>query len=165
MKLELRTGAALLLTVALLVQAPLALAQATGRVQTMTRQVMQFMELESRSIDAQGSRDAKTLQSLLADDFELRVAQRPGNPLPRADWLKAQADLQAAPASIEQMAVHDLGSVANVSYLMRPEGGVPLFMVDTWVRDGDGWRLKVRYASPVAVGAEKTGKVQAQPKL
>lgn len=165
MKLEARTGAALLLAM-LVIQGPAASAQSVGRVQTMTRQVAQFLELESRIVEAQISGDSAVLQAVLSDDFEQRDAQRPGTPVARADWLKIQAARHSATASIEQMAVHDLGSAANVSYLLRPKAaGLPTFMVDTWVRQGDAWRLKVRYASPVTSGAGKSGPVRAQPKL
>ena len=123
------------------------------RVPTVTRLVQLFAELESRLMLASHQFDAAALQALLADDFELRVARQPGVPTARAEWLAALARRPAPQAVIEQLAVHDHGALANASFLLRPvaSAGRPvpaLFVVDTWVKDGDNWRLKVRYAAP-----------------
>jgi hypothetical protein len=76
-------------------------------------------------------------------------------PTPRAEWLAALARQPAAPAEIEQVAAHDHGTVADVSFVMRSAKELPLFIVDTWIKDGDSWRLKVRYAAPVARNAPR----------
>ena len=166
MSADRRSIAALLMSAALLMPAAVVHGQAIGRVPTMTRLVVQFMELESRLLDARRAGDDRALQALTSDDFELRTARQPGNPLPRAEWLKSQSERPGAADVIEQMAAHDLGSAVNVSFLLRPEGTGPVqFVVDTWVRDGDTWRLKVRYAAPAVGDNGKPGKVQAQPKL
>lgn len=166
MRLSRRSVAALLMSAALLLPVAAVHGQAVGRVPTMTRLVAQFMDLELRMLDAQRAGDSPTLQALLGEDFELRAAREPGSPVPRAEWLKTQAGQSGAAGAIEQMAVHNLGSAVNVSYLLRPEGTGPArFVVDTWVRNGDAWHLKVRYAAPVVIDVGKPGKVQAQPKL
>ena len=122
----------------------------TARVPTVTRLVKIFLDLEAQLARAAHGGDAAALRSLLADDFEMRVAQRPGVPTPRAEWLAALARRPAPAAEIEQIAAHDHGAVVDVSFLLRPADGAPLFIVDTWARAGDGWRLQVRYAAPVA---------------
>ena len=45
-----------------------------------------------------------------------------------------------------------LAAGKDVSFLLRPADGAPLFIVDTWARAGESWRLQVRYAAPVAPG-------------
>lgn len=129
------------------------------RVPIVTRLVKTLLEFESRLAGAASAGDAAALQALLADDFEMRTARRPGVPTPRAEWLAMLAREPAPPAEIEQIAAHDHGSVVDLSFLLRPAGAAskaaPQFIVDTWARDGDSWRLKVRYAAPVARDAQR----------
>lgn len=148
----------------------LAFAQA-GRVPTVTRLVKLFLDLEGTLLDAARSGDRAALERQLADDFEMRVAQRPGEPVPRADWLAHTLAARPPAAQIEQMAVHDEGQAALVSFLLRPQGTQqwPTFVVDTWVRAGDEWRLQVRYAAPVPahsprVAGEGSASTPAIPK-
>jgi hypothetical protein len=85
----------------------------------------------------------------LAPDFELRNAARPGVPLPRAEFIERMQVRQAPAARIEQMAVHDLGETAVVSFVAHPGSeSAPVFLVDVWSRTGGNWRLLVRYAGP-----------------
>lgn len=110
-----------------------------ARVPTVTRLVKLFRDLELQLLS--GADPAP----LLADDFELRPARQPGVPVPRAEWLAQPASLRGSGGTLEQMAAHDNGPSVTVSFLWRPEQGTPQFIVDTWVRDGEGWKLKVRY--------------------
>jgi hypothetical protein len=128
----------------------LAIAQ-TARVPTVTRLVKLFLDLEAELLLAQRDGDRAALERRLADDFEMRVGAKPGEPVPRNDWLDGALAHKPPLMEIEQMAVHDQGSAALVSFLLRPPGPreVPTFVVDTWVRRGDAWCLAVRYAAPV----------------
>ena len=139
-----------------------AAAQTRSRTVTVTRQVRRFLELETALHDAQRAGDVATLERLLADDYELRAGRRPGQPVARADWL-AEIRRQPPPEVVlEQMAVHDRGDTAAVSFLARPEGGgAPLFVVDLWLRAGDDWKLQVRYATPVGRDAAVPGEAPA----
>jgi len=144
------------LLAALAAALPLPAARAqTGRVPIVTRLVKSLLEFETRLAQAASAGDAATLQTLLADDFEMRVARRPGVPTPRAEWLAALARRPAPPAEVEQIAAHDHGAVVDVSFVLRSAKAAPLFVVDTWIKDGDSWRLKVRYAAPVARSAPR----------
>lgn len=125
----------------------LAHAQANA-VPTVTRLVKIFLDLEGRLMQAQRDGDAAALGALLTDDFEQRSAPQPGVPVARAEWLgraKREAAVQAG--RIEQMAAHDHGSVVVVSFLVRPDSGTPRFIVDTWAKAGDSWKLAVRYSA------------------
>jgi hypothetical protein len=143
-----RRAALLAATAALL---PLLAHAQTSRVPTVTRLVKLFLDLEAELLMAQRDGDARALEDRIAMDFEMRVAARPGQPIPRADWLRNTLAHKAPAMEIEQMAVHDEGQAAVASFLLRPHGSraAPLFIVDTWVRNGDDWRLQVRYAAPV----------------
>lgn len=138
-------------------------AQGSTAVPTVTRLVKVFQQLETQFAQAARAGDTAALEALLADDFELRAARRPGEPVARAQWLAAIQQQPAPDARIEQMAAHDHGAIVDVSFLLRPVAAgpakrgteAPLFIVDTWARDGDAWRLKVRYAGVVGSSPQR----------
>ncbi|GAO36091.1 hypothetical protein SCT_1490 [Sulfuricella sp. T08] len=125
-------------------------AQAAGdqqqRIPTVTRLVQLFSTLESELMAALQKGDTTAIDKMLADDFELRSGAMPGTPTPRAEWLRRSHGQAAAP--IEQMAVHDYGSAAVVSYLWKRGARHDVFIVDVWGKSGDAWKLSARYASP-----------------
>jgi hypothetical protein len=144
---------------------PTARAQSSrSRAVTVTRLVKIFLDEESRLLDALEKKDRAALEGLLAEFFEMRVASRPGTPIPRAEWLSAALSADApnvADYLVEQMAVQEMGTQAIASFLLQAadparKGAPPsVFVVDTWERVGDGWRLRVRYAAPVATRAAR----------
>jgi hypothetical protein len=132
-------------------------------VPIVTRLVKVFLDQETQLQQAERNADEVALGRLLADDFEERDAAQPGVPVARADWL-VRVQRERRPAGhIEQMAVHDHGCVSVVSYLLRQEKAAPRFIVDTWVRQGDQWRLKVRYTAPAGGAPAATPATDAQP--
>lgn len=116
------------------------------RVPTVTRLVQLFSSLESELMTAVQKGNSTAIDKMLADDFELRSGAMPGTPTPRADWLQHSRRQLSAP--IEQMAVHDHGTTAIVSFLWKRGTGKDIFIVDVWSKSGDAWKLSVRYASP-----------------
>lgn len=138
-------------------------AQGTTAVPTVTRLVKVFQQLETQFAQAARAGDTAALEALLTEDFELRVARRPAEPVARAQWLAAIKQQPAPDARIEQMAAHDHGTIVDVSFLLRPLVAgpprrgteAPLFIVDTWARDGEAWRLKVRYAGVVGSSTQR----------
>jgi hypothetical protein len=122
-------------------------AQVRTQAVTVTRLVRVFLELETALFEAERSGDRAALERLLVDDFEQRGAARPGRPMPRAEWLDEALRNAAAEIDLEQMAVHDRGQTAIVSFAARPAGRAGRFIVDVWVRVGADWRLNVRYVS------------------
>ena len=116
------------------------------RIPTVTRLVQVFSTLESELMVALQKGDSAVINQMLADDFELRSGAMPGTPMPRAEWLRNSHGQAAMP--IEQMAVHDYGTTAVVSFLGKRRARQDVFMVDTWSKSGDIWKLAVRYASP-----------------
>ena len=84
--------------------------------------------------------------------IKMRTAPRPGAPTPRAEWIRSSVKGRAAWTGVEQMAVHDYGEVAVVSFLGRRDAhGAKghVFVVDIWVRAQGAWKLSTRYAGPV----------------
>ena len=116
---------------------------------TVTRSVKVFSELENQLDDARRGHDAAALSKLLAANFEQRSAHAPSAPTPRAEWLAPAP----APAQISQMAVHEYGDVAVVSFA---EATQRAFIVDVWTKTGDSYALSVRYTSAAPAAAAQT---------
>src|SRR5262245_43468248 len=89
----------------------------TGRIPTVSRLVKIFTEHEVQLETLVRERNATAAENLLTDDFELRAGPQPGRPVPRADWLSQSMESPGPDASPTQMAVHDLGGTAVVSFL------------------------------------------------
>lgn len=128
----------------------------TGRVPTVTRLVKVFSGLEADLVAQVHSTDAGALDQSLDPSFEMRVGAAPGTPIPRDEWIRQARAASARPPRIDQMAVHDFGEVAVVSFREIPAQAAPAraasgrFVVDCWKRAGDGWKLAVRYVSDAA---------------
>jgi hypothetical protein len=77
-------------------------------------------------------------------------------PTPRAEWIAQSSKEPALPATIEQMAVHDFGSIRIVSFFWKTaddDGDTREFMVvDVWMRSGETSILKTRYAGLLGGG-------------
>lgn len=126
------------------------------RVPTVTRLVQLFSTLEGELMTAVQEGNATAIDKMLADDFELRSGPMPGTPTPRAEWLRHSHGQVAAP--IEQMAVHDYGTAAVVSYLWKRGGRRDTFVVDVWRKSGDAWILSARYASPTGDSLKRSAR-------
>jgi len=116
------------------------------RVPTVTRLVMIFTNLEYELMTAVRKGDSTAINKMVVDDFELRSGAMPGVPTPRAEWLQHSQGHTAG--SIEQMAVHDYGTAAVVSFLWKSAPKHEISVVDVWKKSGNSWKLSVRYASP-----------------
>ncbi len=121
---------------------------AQSRIPTVTRLVQVFLGLESSLNQAVQANDAAAMQRMLSDDFEMRVGSSPGMPIPREAWLRRSLAERKTGYNIEQMAVHDHGKTAVVSFLGQRKTGGNLLVVDVWVDSGGVWKLSTRYAAP-----------------
>src|SRR5947199_1144210 len=74
---------------------------APGHIPTVTRLVKLFLELESALTTSVHDGNAAAVDKMLADDFEMRVASMPGNPMPRAEWIRQSLGKGASTARIE----------------------------------------------------------------
>lgn len=117
------------------------------RIPSLTRLVQLFANLEATLSDAQAKGDAAILANLLGERFEMRIASRPGEPVPRAEWLK-NSKSQGLIGQPEQLAVHDYGELAVASFLLKREPGhSAVFIVDVWRRTAETWKLDTRYVA------------------
>ena len=122
---------------------------ATGRVPTVTRLVKLFTDREMDLAQRIHVGDNAGVEEIVRDDFELRTSTAPGRPIPRAEWIRQSLAAPAPASNPSQMAVHDLGDTAVVSFLDRADSGAAqIFVVDVWRRDGADWKLATRYAAP-----------------
>lgn len=111
-----------------------------AQVQVRTRTVLEFGALEKKLATAE---DSATRASLLTDDFEERLCAEPGTPVPRDQWLTEAA----THLSLSQEAVHDYGDTSVYSAL-GIDGDKHLALVDVWKKQGNDWKLAVRYLCP-----------------
>ena len=140
-------GVALIAAAVTLSPQSFAAGTATGNVPTVTRLVKIFIEQEQALDAAIRSGNAQSLERLLTDDFELRDGANPATPVPRAEWIHDVLRKRDANHSVEGMAVHDFGTVAIASF-SQAKAQAMTFVVDVWRRDGDAWKLAVRYSTP-----------------
>lgn len=117
---------------------------------------MQFQQIEAALLDAMRSRDEAKLNAMLGDDFDMIVAQDPGNPVIREDFID---EIKAKPIgayAIQGMQVRDVAGQMLATFVLQPKGaGQPVFVVDLWAKDAAAnWRLLVRTAS-LATGSRK----------
>ncbi|MGR9000529.1 MAG: hypothetical protein ACU88J_15990 [Gammaproteobacteria bacterium] len=151
-----------LCTFAISVKSAPPLSEDALKIPSVTRQVKIFSDLEIGLIEALKNRNQLKLDKLVSQDFEMRTAVRPDNPVPYSEWLKnSLTDASGYALDIGSMAVHDLHDTAIVSFLWNPFGdnkqvAMPdIFLVDVWKRTGLEWKLAIRYASPVHDAAIK----------
>jgi hypothetical protein len=136
---------------------------------TMTRAMKVFSDAETQLVAALKARDTVAVDRLVGPDFEQRSQAAPGTPLPREDWL-AQAPAEAArSAGMREMAVHDYGDLAIVSFLWaREQPQAPAFVVDVWQRPSasEPYQLVTRYlgAAPAAPARKAPASAPVDPK-
>lgn len=123
---------------------------APGRIQTTTRLVAMFTNLENELSQAVAEKNEAKLSRLLAPDFEEWTPAPPGSPIPRAEWLQG-ASSQAG-SRLRQMAAKDLGQHVAVHFV-AVNGSAASFIVDIWQKNGSDWQLIERYRSPVEAAA------------
>jgi hypothetical protein len=119
-----------------------------GRIPTVTRLVKLFLDREEALSAGMRSGDMASLERTLTDDFELRAGARAATPIPRADFLREVVRNRPASGAASQMAVHDLGSIAIVSFVQGDDAKRAIFLVDVWRQSGTDWKLAIRYAGP-----------------
>jgi len=124
--------------------------QLHAQIPVQTRLVKIYVEYEQRLIEAINRRDQAEIDRLVADDFEMIVADHPGTATPRADWISQLFKMPPLSSAIEQMAVHEFGDVHVVSFSTKAAastaGSGEIMMVDVWLRSGERSTLKTRYA-------------------
>src|SRR3954470_3361853 len=123
---------------------------AQNPVRTLTRTVTLFGGLERKLADAT---NAGERAAYLTEDFEERRCADPGTPVARDQWLSAAAGKTV----FSEQAVHSLGDVAIYSALVT-SGTQKDMVVDTWKKDGESWKLAVRYRCPSS-GSKVSGTI------
>lgn len=115
---------------------------------TLTRSVKVFSELENQLEAARRGHDEAALAKLLAANFEQRSGNAPSAPTPRAEWL---AQPSSPKTEISQMAVHEYGNIAVVSFA---DAAQHAFIVDVWNKSDNSYTLSVRYLSGTSAVAQ-----------
>ena len=137
-------------------------AQAPGRIQTATRFVTIFTNLENQLWDALVRNDTGSASRLLTDDFAQWSPEPPGAPTPREEFFKPDRK-DMANFHVRQMSARDLGDAVVVNYVLTCDLPRAFFIVDVWKKSGTDWQLASRYlsavdAAPYRVPVRPTGK-------
>lgn len=122
-----------------------------GRIETATRGVVRYHGLEKALLQAEQNKDVDTLQNLVSEDFEERSAEK-NQPTPRDLWELLAKSGDITWFHLRDMAVHEFGDIAVVSFLLDRRGQrggkavtPTVFVVDVW-RQAEA-KLAVRYVS------------------
>src|SRR3954451_25092804 len=130
----------------LLITISSASAQAPRRIQTATRFVTIFTNLENQLWDALVRNDAASAARMLTDDFAQWSPEPPGAPTPRDEFFKPDRK-DMANFRVRQMSAKDLGDAVVVNYILTSDLPRAFFIVDVWKKSGTEWQLASRYLS------------------
>ncbi len=117
------------------------------RIQTATRLVTIFTNLENQLMAALAGNNGAAAVRLLTEDFSQWTPQPPGSPTPREEWLK-NAGRDFGNGQIRQMSAKDLGDHVAVNFVLVT-GKKAFFVVDIWQKAGPDWQLATRYLTSV----------------
>ena len=139
---------------------------ATSRMPTLETDF--FSKLEKRLGDAIVARDRVTLESLLANDFELRTSHSGGELTLRDDWLEAATTTyRMRTYRIRRLASRRFRETAVVSFFYEQQASFQgkdisgdFFTLDVWQNTGSDWKIATRYSS----GPGVTPKPPANPR-
>ena len=116
----------------------------------------EFLRLETAWTEAMKAQDGDSIESFLAPDFTLTVAQPTGLVVTdRAAWLRnATTTFKVREFAFKHFAVRRFGDVAVVSSIYtqlatvngRPRSG-DAFLTDVWTRVDGQWKVSARYSS------------------
>ena len=129
-------------------------------IQTTTRLVAIFADLNYELFQSIQKHDAATFDRLVGQDFELRTPSEPDNPKSREDWQQLEFGRPLQSFGISQMAVRGLrDDVASVSFVLEEKRGTAIgsqksFVVQAWTREGESWTCQEAYVSPIAPSAK-----------
>lgn len=136
------------------------LAPSVSPGQSSQQLIEDFAERENEFAPAYQGKDLELLERLLAPEYALTVSARPGNPVPRADWLALIPKYNVHAFEIRDVQVRclrettsgrcELAAVSSVNTQKADVGGRDrsgeFFIVDVWsYRDGR-WMVGARYS-------------------
>ena len=105
------------------------------------------------------SRDVSAVQEFLHDRYALMLVQPEKTTVPREQWLAMLPDYVVDRWDIQEQAIDVEGDVASVlqrvdmvATVMGQDRSGLFVISDTWLRDGDTWRVWRRHSTPLAAG-------------
>ena len=114
-----------------------------------------FSKLEKRLGDAVVAHDRVAIESLLANEFELRTTRSGGELMLRDEWIEAAATTYRIRSyRITRLAPRQFGETAVVSFFYEQQATFKgkdisgdFFIVDVWQKTGSDWKIVARYSS------------------
>jgi hypothetical protein len=128
---------------------------AQTRIQSPTRQVTQFGELENQLATAVQNGNRAGMEPLLAEEFALRTARTGGEVLGRDQYIQQRTGgHELRSFKIRGIDVRQWNDIAVVNFLYHQEAtsaGKDLtgdfFITDVWRKTDAGWKLAMRYSA------------------
>ncbi|MBV8464931.1 MAG: DUF4440 domain-containing protein [Burkholderiales bacterium] len=112
---------------------------------TPTLYSVRFKQTETDLLAAQAAKDVAAMERILSPLFEVRT--QTGDIVTKADWLKRAPVDGVKPT---HMVVYEVGPNAIAQFqLVKPGESGGVSVVDVWAQDSGGWRLRVRFESPI----------------
>jgi hypothetical protein len=143
---------------------------APQRVQTKTRLVAIFSDLNNELFQAIQKHDVAAFDRLVGEDFELRTANTPDTPMSRDDWQRIEFQHALQSFRISRMAVRGLrDDVAIVSFVLEenrgPQSGASKksFLVQAWSLQGETWMCQEQYVLPIVAPAASSERPDRKP--
>lgn len=126
---------------------------ASGRIETRTRLVAIFSDLNQQFFQAIQQRDGAALNQFIADDFEARTARHVAEPQPRESWQRDVFARGMKGFRISAMSVRGLGDNAAVASFVLEEKLTTAqaqrsLVVQVWSLEGNSWKCKDAYFFP-----------------
>lgn len=116
-----------------------------------------ILELEARFMESLKQRDAKTLRSLLSNDFVFAGINAPGAQTDKMrfiDWAQKKFALKSY--SLERPVVHSYATSAVVTYNYKRQASIgdsssdgDFAVTDVWVKSGNRWQAVSHHISPL----------------
>lgn len=131
----------------------------------------EFQALEEAWSKAIQTQNGPMLESFLAADYTLTVAQPQGlSVTTRADWLKNISVYKLHAFVFKEVAVRRYGNVAVVSSLYSQQATVngrdrsgDAFLTDIWIKVDGRWKVSARYSSNPKTASPKGRPVEPTP--
>lgn len=130
---------------------PMTFSATNNPIPLLTILVKKYYEQEMQLLQAIDEKNSKYIEKTLADDFEVRKSNHPGNPISRDLWVSNQSKAPTNQASLQQIAVRELGDLRIVSFILTSvQRQVPeSFIVDIWQEKNNTPLLMARYTSQI----------------
>ncbi len=114
----------------------------------------QFLDLETKWMNAWKNKDEKTCSEILADDFTLTSSLSTGELMTKGQWLAALVKYNCTSFHFDKIKVRTYGNTAVVNSWFNQQADISgkewngdFLMTDVWVNNSGNWQVVARHAN------------------